>query len=439
MVNNKVKLLAVAAVALMVAAGCSSSKKASSSSTTASSGSSTTANNGTTATTAQSSPGGGGSSSGKTITVGVLTDLTGPGANISSTFPQGIKAGIGLAAAQDGIHIKYVVADTTTSPTGVLTAAQRLVSEDHVYAVIASSVLFFAAAKYLAQHNIPVFGPGADGDEWITTPNLFSIIGYQDYTKVYTMFGDFYKAHGVTNLGVVAYGIEPSSKESAEDVAASAKHAGINVGYQNYQFPLGSTNVEPVALAMKSAGINGLNTSIVTNSNLAIVTALNQQGIHPVNVLATGYGGDLIQGGAGASVQAQDSYFITGAEPVELNTPATQQFQNALKTYAGVTGDPTFSEYNGYLAIAALDAGLKAGGANQTQAQLIQSMLGLKNFNGDGLWGGHTLSFAMADRGTMASVDNCIWFEHYTGGQFVPVKNFSPVCGQLVPGATVPK
>ncbi len=433
MVQNRVKLLAVAAVALLVAAGCGSSSKSSSSSTTA--------NSGTSATTAGSSSNGSSSSgSSKTITVGVLTDLTGPGANISSTFPQGVKAGIGLAASQDGYTIKYVTADTGTSPSGVLTAAQKLVTQNHVYAVIASSVLFFAAAKYLAQHNIPVYGPGSDGDEWITTPNLFSIIGYQDYTKVYTMFGDFYKSRGTTNLGVVGYGVEPSSKESAEDVAASAKHAGIKIGYQNYNFPLGSTNVEPIVLQMKAAGIDGLNTSIVTNSNLAIVTGLNQQGIHPVNVLATGYGGDLIQGGPGAKQQAQGSYFITGAEPVELNTPATQQFQSALKTYAGVTGDPTFSEYNGYLAIAALAAGLKAGGGtSQTQTQLINSMLNLKGFDGEGLWGGHTLSFAMADRGTMASVDNCIWFEHYVGSTFVPVQGFSPVCGSVVPGLTVPK
>lgn len=417
MTNNIRRWLAVAAVVLLVAAGCSSSKKSANSTGAGTSGSS--------------------GASGKTITVGVLTDLTGPGANINSTFVKGVQAGIGLAAAQDGIHIKYVTADTTTSPAGVLAGAQRLVEADHVYAVIASSVLFFAAAKFLSSRGIPVFGAGADGDEWITTPDLFSILGYQDYTKVYTMFGDFYKSRGVTNIGVVGYGIEPSSKESAEDVAASAAHFGIKVGYQNYNFPLGSTNVEPVVLAMKSAGINGLNTSIVTNSNLAIVTALNQQGIHPVNVLATGYGGDLVQGGPGAKQQAQGSYFITGAQPVELHTPATIQFQNALKSYAGVNGDPTFSEYNGYLSIAALVAGLKAGGVNQTQSQLINTMLNMKGFAGDGLWGGHTLSFAMNQRGTIASVDNCIWFVQYLGSNFVPVKGFSPICGSVIPGVKV--
>jgi ABC-type branched-subunit amino acid transport system substrate-binding protein len=427
MVHNK-KLLVAVAVVLLAAAGCSSSSKSSSSSSTSAGSTSSSS----------AATGSANSSGGKTITVGVLTDLTGPGANISSTFPQGVKAGIGLAAAQDGIHIKYVVADTTTTPTGVLSAAQRLVAEDHVYAVIASSVLFFAAAPYLASHNIPVFGPGSDGDEWITTPNLFSIIGYQNYGKAYTMFGAFYKSRGVTNLATVGYGVEPSSKQSAEDIAASAQHFGIKIGYENYNFPLGSTNVEPLVLAMKSAGINGLSTSIVTNSNLAIVTGLNQEGIHPVNVLATGYGGDLVQGGPGAAQEAQGSYFITAAEPVELHTAATEQFQSALKTYAGVTGDPTFSEYNGYLAIAAMAAGLKAGGINQTQSELIHTMLNLQGFDGEGLWGGHTLSFAMDQRGTMSSVDNCIWFEHYVGSSFIPVQGFSPICGSVIPGITVP-
>ena len=260
--SNRKTLLLAAAALLLVAAGCSSSSKSTGSPpTSVGSNSSSSTGSGTSKSSAT------GSSGGKTITIGVLTDLTGAGANINSTFPQGIKAGIGLAAAQEGLHLKYVEADTTTTPTGVLTAAQRLVQEDHVYAVVASSVLFFAAAKYLASKGIPVFGPGTDGDEWITTPNLFSIYGYQDYTKVYTTFGDFYKHLGVTNLGTVGYGIEPSSKEAAEDVVASAQHVGIKIGYQNYNFPLGSTNVEPIVLAMKSAGINGLNTAIVHYRN----------------------------------------------------------------------------------------------------------------------------------------------------------------------------
>ena len=64
------------------------------------------------------------------------------------TFPKGIQAGIGVAKAE-GYNIKYVEADTGSTPTGALTAAQRLVEQDHVFAVLGDSSLFFAAAPYL--------------------------------------------------------------------------------------------------------------------------------------------------------------------------------------------------------------------------------------------------------------------------------------------------
>ena len=65
----------------------------------------------------------------ETLTIGVLTDESGLGASGNQTTPLGVKAGT-LLAAKEGYHIKYVVADTATSPTGALTAAQKLVEED---------------------------------------------------------------------------------------------------------------------------------------------------------------------------------------------------------------------------------------------------------------------------------------------------------------------
>ncbi len=88
--------IAAGAVMLVVAAGCSSSSKPSSTSPTSGGGSSS-------------------SGGGKTITVGVLTDLTGLASTNSTTFPQGIKAGVALAA-KDGYTIKYDVVDTASSP-----------------------------------------------------------------------------------------------------------------------------------------------------------------------------------------------------------------------------------------------------------------------------------------------------------------------------------
>ena len=214
----------------------------------------------------------------KTYTIGILTDITGAGSTIGGTFPLGIKAGIGLAK-HSGYTIKYVVADTATTPAGALAGAQKLVEQNHVFAVFLTSVLGFAGAPYLLSQGIPVYGGAIDGSEWITDRNMFSVLGYQNYSTVPSIWGTFAKLEGVTNLASVGYGIQPSSAQAAKAYAASAAHVGIKTGYLNTNFPLGSTNVAPIVLQMKQAGINGLYTGIATSSTFAIIAGLEQQGV----------------------------------------------------------------------------------------------------------------------------------------------------------------
>jgi branched-chain amino acid transport system substrate-binding protein len=253
---------------------------------------------------------------------------------------------------------------------------------------------------------------------------------------VYTQSGEVFKKLGVTNLASIGYPV-PSSENTAKATAISAQMAGIKVGYLNTSLPLGSTNVGPIVLAMKDAKVDGLNPDIITNSSFAIVEGLKQEGVPVKAELAQGYGGDLIQGGPGAAQAAQGVYFGVGYQPVEMHTPATEKFQNALSTYAGVTGDPTFSEYQGYLSVDALVQGLKAAGSNATQASFINAMLAMTNYQGLGLWGGHSISWAMADRGQVSGADNCIWITQYQGSTFQVIKGLDPLCGQTVQGKKV--
>ncbi|HXW35107.1 MAG TPA: hypothetical protein VEJ87_11055, partial [Acidimicrobiales bacterium] len=55
-----------------------------------------------------------GASHGPTYTVGILTDVTGPGASADASSVQGVEAGI-VAARQEGYNFNYVVGDTQTS------------------------------------------------------------------------------------------------------------------------------------------------------------------------------------------------------------------------------------------------------------------------------------------------------------------------------------
>ena len=408
-------LVALVAVATLAGACGSSSKPVGAGTTT------TTTTGGSTS--GGTSPGG----SGKTITIGLLNDVTGEAASGNKTANLGAEAGA-IVAARDGLKFKFVVADTQTSPTAALTAAQTLVEQDHVSAVIAVSSLTFAAAPFFQKEGIPVVGVAEDNTEWTSDLNMFSVFGYLNSADVSTTAGQFMKAEGVTNVGAVGYGISPSSADSAKGIATSARAAGIKVGYLNANLPFGSTNVAPIALAMKSGGVDAFYASVDPNTSFSLITSLRQDGVNlKVALLPDGYGGDLSQAGPGAIQSAQGVYFSLSFEPVEMNTPATQQFVSALKQ-VGVSGLPTYAEYSTYTSVAALDAAYKAVGAGASHSQLVAALTNVQNFSAWGLLGSHT--FDLNDRaGTATGIDACSYVTKLSGSTFQLVPNADPICG----------
>ena len=110
--------------------------------------------------------------------------------------------------------------------------------------------------------------------------NMFSVFGFLNPADVSTTFGQLYKLLGAHIVGTLGYGISPSSADSAKGAAVSAQAAGLKVGYLNANFPFGGTNVAPEALAMKTAGVDGLYGSVDPNTSFALITALRQDGDH---------------------------------------------------------------------------------------------------------------------------------------------------------------
>lgn len=384
-----------------------------------------------------SAPKAGASGSEPTYTLGVITDLTGLASSAELSTPNGVKAGVGYEDAH-GYKIKYDVVDAGSSPAGALAAAQKLVEQDHVFAVIAVSGVTFAAAPFLLANGIPVFGSASDASEWTTDKNMFSVFGTANYTKVETTDGLVFKLLGAKDIGSIGYSISPSSSETAEAAAVSAEAAGLKAGYLDAAFPFGGTNVGPVALAMKNAGVDGVTAAVEENTGFALITALRQDGVTlKAPLLAVGYGGDLYSGGVSAEQQAQGDYFTLSYEPIEMHTAATESFSDAMKTYAGVKQDPTLNEYIGFLSVVAFVDGLKAAGAHPTQAQLIDAMLKIRDWNAAGLFGSHSIGFAMDQRGLGSGADNCLWLTRYSGTTFHLVSGADPICGKVLPGKTV--
>jgi ABC-type branched-subunit amino acid transport system substrate-binding protein len=371
----------------------------------------------------------------KTLTVGLLTDATGAGASGNKTSVQGLEAGI-VAAQRAGYKIKYILADTQTNPGAVLTSAKKLVQQNHVDAVVAISALTFAAAPYLTSQHVPVVGAAEDGPEWRTSDNMFSVIGTPDTTLVPDFVGRLFKQFGASSVGAIGYGISPGSSEAAKAAAASAKAAGLKVGYLNSKLQFGTTDLAPIAQQMASSGVDGVTAATDSNTSFALVTALRNQGHNPKAViLSTGYGGDLLEAGPGARQAAQNVYFLVPFEPVEMQTAATKQFQQDLQA-VGVKGAPTFTEYLGYASALLLAQTLKSTGGATDQASLMNALKGISSFDPGGLAGGHPVKIHDPS-GTSSGADNCVWVARLEGSTFQTVKSALPICGKMLPGVKV--
>jgi ABC-type branched-subunit amino acid transport system substrate-binding protein len=416
MIHSKVRMLAAVACVTFVAAACSSSSKSST---------------GTSTTLRSSSPPG---SASHTITVGLITDATSLGASGNKTSIQGLEAGA-VMAARDGWTIKYVVADDATNPSAALTAAQKLVDQDHVSAVIAVSAVLFGGTNFLTQHDVPVVGAAEDGPEWLTAKNMFSVYGALDTTKVTTIYGTLFKMLGVTKLGAVGYSVSPTSAEAAKGGAVSVVQAGLQAPYVNAQFPFGSTNVQPIALAMKNDGVDGLIAPLDANTSFALISAMKQLGDpFKAAVLATGYGGDLQQAGPDAQQVAQGVYFYTSFEPAEMHTAATKQIVKDLNA-VGVTTDPTYAEYGAYTSIGMLVQALNSTGPNPSHAALISALSNISKWDALGLFDNHPIN--PSDRNGPTGANNCVFVTKLVGSSFQLVPNADPLCGTVIPGKTV--
>jgi branched-chain amino acid transport system substrate-binding protein len=427
---TKRRLLAAAAAATLLsglAAACSSS------STPATAGSSAS----NVATTS-----GAGSAAGKTITLGILTPLTGP---VASSFGQatiqGAQARIDLANADHelpgGEQIKLVSVDEGSSAQTSLSGTQELVENDHVFGVLAAGAFFYGAYRWAAQQNVPVVGDGIDGPEWNSSqyPNMFAAFGSTDDSyPSYTGMPAFFKAQGGTSYCGVGYNA-PSTVGNGAAMAGSMKAAGVPVPYTNFGIAAGAANFTSIALAIKQAKCNVLGSQMTLGDTLNLITALRNANVSlKATFIQGGYGQDLLDQPSSLSA-AQGVDMAAGYEPSSLNTTATKWMMSALKTYVGWTKPYPAAgmEWGWFTADTAIE-GLKVAGANPTQQSFISNLRKVTSFNHEGLT--CPVDYSVFSNTNQQFPGNCTWMVKVEGDQFVSLTGASPIKVATISGSS---
>ena len=225
------------------------------------------------------------------LRVGIITSATSPVGGDTFTGPRdGAKAYFERLNARGGVEgrrIEVRECDDGGSGVGNNTCVHRLLDEDKVVALVATTALDYAGASRVSHARVPDVGGQPIGAAYDTWPHLYGVYGSlapragttgwdgKQYggTEVYRYFK---REHGARTAAVVSYN-QAASAAYAELVEQGLRAEGYKVVTERVDFAL--PNFRAVAADLKERGVDLVFDAVDSHGNAQLCEAMNQAGV----------------------------------------------------------------------------------------------------------------------------------------------------------------
>ncbi|WP_330267900.1 ABC transporter substrate-binding protein [Streptomyces griseorubiginosus] len=225
------------------------------------------------------------------IRVGIVTSATSPVGGDTFTGPRdGAKAYFERLNARGGVagrRIEVRECDDGGSGVGNNTCVHRLIDEDKVVALVATTALDYAGASRVSHARVPDIGGQPLGAAYDTWPHLYGIYGSlapragttgwdgRQYggTEVYRYFK---RAHAARTAAVVSYN-QAASAAYARLVEQGLRAEGYKVVTEQVDFAL--PNFRAVAADLKEQGVDLVLDAVDSHGNAQLCEAMDEAGV----------------------------------------------------------------------------------------------------------------------------------------------------------------
>ncbi|MGA5899689.1 ABC transporter substrate-binding protein [Streptomyces venetus] len=226
------------------------------------------------------------------LRVGIITSATSPVGASAFTGPRdGARAWFDRLNARGGIdgrRVEVRECDDGGSGIGDNECVHKLVEEDKVVALVATTVLDYAGASRVSRARVPDIGGQPIGSAYDTYPHLYGIYGSlapRDGTtgwdgKLYggtEVYRYFKREHGARTAAVVSYN-QSASAAYARLVERGLRAEGYEVVTEQVDFAL--PNFRAVAADLKEQGADLVFDAIDGHGNAQLCQAMDQVGAH---------------------------------------------------------------------------------------------------------------------------------------------------------------
>ncbi|MFD3574084.1 ABC transporter substrate-binding protein [Streptomyces sp. NPDC058644] len=284
--------------------------------------------------------------SGAPIRVGIITSATSPVGGSAFTGPRdGAKAYFERLNARGGIEGRKVevrTCDDGGSGVGNSECVDKLVDEERVVALVATSSLDYAGASRVSRARVPDVGGQPIGSAYDTYPHLYGIYGSVaprngkpgwdgkliGGTEVYRYFK---REQGARTAGVVSYN-QAASAAYARLVARGLKAEGYEVVTEQVDFAL--PNFRAAAADLKEQGVDLVFDAMDTHGNAQLCEAMDEVGAEvTAKVTNVQNWTSSVAEDYKDAPRCRNALWATGASRNYEDTgqPAVREFRDAMK------------------------------------------------------------------------------------------------------------
>jgi branched-chain amino acid transport system substrate-binding protein len=226
----------------------------------------------------------------KPVNIGVILPLSGANAQFGVNSRNGIQLvadeinAAGGVKALGGAKINLVVADATSTPTTAATAAQRLITQNEVTAIVGAfaSSLTIAISEVTERRDIPFLTMSfADQITGRGFRNIFQVVAkgslIGNAQLAYTL--ELARAAGAKIEKIaVMYEDTAYGTSQATGIRAAAKAANVEIVMDD-AYPLGITDATPLINKLRTSGAQAVFPVSYLNDSMLIIRTMRQQRI----------------------------------------------------------------------------------------------------------------------------------------------------------------
>ncbi|MCL1961503.1 MAG: ABC transporter substrate-binding protein [Desulfovibrionaceae bacterium] len=310
------------------------------------------------------------------IIIGSIQDLSGPVAGFGKQTKQGLQMRVDEVNEQGGVNGRKLVLkveDAGYDPKRAVLAAQKLVNQDKIFAMIGhiGTAQNVASFPVLFEKNVINFFPLSAGREMYEPPNKLKYSYASTYYDQIRQAAPRLVQEKNAQKVCAVYQDDDYGLEVLRGAEAGLKAIGVTL-IEKTSFKRGATDFSSQTARMKAAGCDFVVLGTLIRETIGVMGEARKTGFNPIFLMSSGAYSDVIHKLGGKAVEGLYATMTVQQPYLDDDSMAIRAWANKYKTK--FNEDPGVHSVYGYIVMDAFVKAAQKAGPSLTTESFIQIM-----------------------------------------------------------------